>query len=778
MQNHLMMLMNMIMNSWPIQSRLQAFFLIFLVFVSSLLVWTTLNAAFRHSNAQLENRFDNTRQVLRYKFSNDGRALNNVIETASRSFSIKQLIAGAKEDKHSLLVALQNIEKRSGASFVAVADPQFNTLVSTNNAELLSQTNVKDITTPDFIELNDGNIYLVAKVAVKFVERQPKANAWLFIGRSINALMNNDVEQLTAFDIFVIDNKEIYVNANKDQALASRLVNRADIKDFSTVEFTDESYLIKGYKLSDEGTSNASIFLSSPSESAYLNFQNLSAQLGFQILFSVAVAIAVSIAIARSISKPMKVIEKGAKSIQEGDYQTEFPVFAMPELNNLATAFDKMQVGINRREREIQTLAYNNMLTELPNRNAYLKQLNIVVEQRVYDQFAVVYLDLDRFKVINDTIGHDSGDLLLREIGNRLSSLDIEQSFVSHTDGDEFAFILPFNNNAALKVMLEQIAAVFDIPFRIDGIYLDVNVSVGVACYPEHSREPQKLLQYADIALYQSKGSHKVVEHYQESFNHYSVQRLNLMSELRLAIEEDHLSLFYQPKLCIDTNEVVSVESLVRWIHPEHGFIGPDEFIPLAEQTGAIRDLTTWVVTQAIRQQKAWCKKGINLQMSVNISAHDLVDFQLVAKVASLLSEHNVSADRLKIEVTESAIMADASQAIDTLNMLRNLGVALSIDDFGTGYSSMSQLRDMPVDELKIDKSFVMDLPENTGNKKIVASTVGLAHSLGLSVVAEGVETLEGLTFLKTLGVELAQGYYIAKPLQADAFEQWLKERT
>ncbi len=764
------------MNNWPIQSRLQAFFLAFLLIVSLLLVGTTLSAAFRHSNAQLEQRFDNTRKVLQYKFSNDGQALFNVINTASRNFSIKQLIASAKDDKESLLVALQNLKSRTNASFVKVSDTNFNRLAATREIHLPDNILPQDLINPEFIRLSDNNIYLVAAVAVKFIERQPTPNAWLIIGKNVTSLFDQEVKKLTAFDVFVVDKNNRFVGPANNPELTFAL-QTTDSKQFSTLELSEKNYLIKGYSLSDSEQSGASLFFATLDSSAHLNFQNLSTQLGLQILLAIGVAIVISITIARSISKPMKQIEHGAKKIQEGDYQTQFPKFSTPELNHLASAFDQMQVSINEREKEIQTLAYNNMITQLPNRNAYLKELDQVVVNGRFVQFAVAALDLDRFKVINDTIGHESGDSLLKAIGKRLASLDIENSFVSHTDGDEFAFILPYRDEPALKVVLEQITQVFDTPFIINEVYLDVNVSIGIACYPKHTKDIQKLMQFADIALYENKTSHKPIEIYRECFNHYSVQRLNLMSELRLAIEKNQLSLYYQPKLCLKNNKVISVESLVRWIHPEHGFIGPDEFIPLAEQTGAIRELTNWVVKEAISQQANLEAKGYDIQVSVNISAFDLVDYSLVTKVASLLREYNVKADKLKIEVTESAIMNDAKQAISTLNMLRDLGVTLSIDDFGTGYSSMSQLRDMPVDELKIDKSFVMDIPENSGNKKIVTSTVSLAHSLGLSVVAEGVETEACISFLKSINVELGQGYFIAKPLEAKAFEQWLSER-
>ena len=764
------------MNSWPIQTRILLFAVIFLVVISGILVATTLSAAFDHSSRQLEQQFDNTKEVLNYKFENDARALRDTIEVASRTFSIKQLIAGMKEDGQSLISALTNLKQRSSASFVAVLDYQSDFYISSSNAFTFAHL----ANTPPnegFVRLNGQGLYLVAVTPVKFVESQANPNAWIMIGKKVDELIGEETKSLTPFDIFFLDNQQVYASTSSNRTLAILLSENAGDFSFRNVTSQNNDYVVKGYALTDKGSDSYALYFASHRQAAYLNFENVSARIAIEIALAVLVAVGVSYFIARSISKPMKVIETAAKNIQKGDYQTKFPLFSIPELNNLAVTFEQMQSGINQREQAIEQLAYQDSLTELPNRNAYLEKLNQMIEQDEHKLgFAVVLIDLNRFKEINDTIGHDAGDILLKEVGLRLAAINIAEGSVFNTGGDEFAYILPVLDSTSLKVNVEQIAKVFETPFQINGVYLDVDSGIGIACYPEHASNAQKLMQYADIALYESKAGHGEVTYYRDEFNHYSVQRLNLMSELRMAIEESHLSLFYQPKLEVASNKITSVECLVRWIHPTHGFISPDDFIPLAEQTGAIRELTKWVINEAIQQYCDWREKGIDLQMSVNISAYDLVDYQLVSLVGSLLNKHNIDASKLKIEVTESAIMKDAVQAIDTLNMLKKLGVKLSIDDFGTGYSSMSQLRDMPVDELKIDKSFVMDLPGNTGNKKIVASTVGLAHSLGLEVVAEGVETLEGLEFLKSVKVELLQGYYIAKPMNGIDATEWLTE--
>jgi diguanylate cyclase (GGDEF)-like protein len=384
-----------------------------------------------------------------------------------------------------------------------------------------------------------------------------------------------------------------------------------------------------------------------------------------------------------------------------------------------------------------------------------------------------VLIDIDRFKEINDTIGHNAGDVLLAMVGDRLQGNRGEELFIARLGGNEFAVIDV--SNGAIEQLMDELTDLFNRPFIVESLTLDINVSIGGASYHEHGAVLSDLLQAADIALHSSKDSHHPHVLYNEELDTFSLQRLRLMSELKDSLASGQLSLYFQPKMALSDDSIHSVECLIRWIHPEHGFIPPDEFIPLAEQTGAIRHITDWVLRQATIQHAEWRKLNLDIAMAVNISAVDLTDLSLPHKVSALLSEFDMMPDRIILEVTESAVMADPEIAINALNMLSHMGIKLSIDDFGTGFSSMAQLKKMPVDEIKIDKAFVLELATNTEDQVMVKTLIAMAENLDLSTVAEGVENQPSVDLLRTMGCSTAQGFHLSRPLPEEDITPWLQ---
>jgi len=436
--------------------------------------------------------------------------------------------------------------------------------------------------------------------------------------------------------------------------------------------------------------------------------------------------------------------------------------------------------GHKQAEEMIQHMAYYDTLTNLPNRNMlYDRLLNAIrTDSGEGKSMALLLMDLDRFKEINDTLGHHRGDLLLQQVGSRLRRVLWAPDIVARLGGDEFAILLPRLAAAAdVNVVVQKILKALEAPFPIEGLPIAVEASIGIALYPDHGGNPDSLLQRADVAMYAAKKSGGYVI-YDAKHDQHSPRRLALLGELRHAIDRDQLLLHYQPEIDFTTRRVRGVEALARWQHPEHGFIPPDQFIPSAEQTGLIKPLTRWVLDVALRQCEAWRRAGIRLDMAVNLSARNLHDPQLPDQVAELLKTYGVAPTVLKLEITESAIMADAGRAMDILTRLRDIGVRLSIDDFGTGYSSLGYLDRLPVDEVKIDRSFTMDLLGNGNGAMIVPCTIDLGHRLGLRVVAEGVEDQEVWDRLAALGCDAAQGYHMSRPLPAEALAHWLREST
>jgi diguanylate cyclase (GGDEF)-like protein len=415
-------------------------------------------------------------------------------------------------------------------------------------------------------------------------------------------------------------------------------------------------------------------------------------------------------------------------------------------------------------------------LTGLPNRALLFDRFGqvLLAAKRAGTTTGLLLLDLDRFKEVNDTFGHHYGDALLAQIGPRLRSALREIDTVARLGGDEFAVMLPdITDLGAAAAVAAKLRTALETPFFVEGVALDVEASVGVVLSGEHGTDPTTLLQRADIAMYVAKAQNLGVFAYDPDIDGHTPAKLALLGELRRALTLGQLVLHYQPKVSISTGEVVGAEALVRWQHPDRGLIFPDEFIPVAEHTGLIGPLTTPVLSTALTQARAWMDAGQPLMVSVNLSARSLLYEQLPQQVADLLAVHGVPAELLELEVTESALMTDPARAQRLLEELAALGVRLSIDDFGAGYTSLGQLKDLPVTALKIDKSFIMNMRNDPSDALIVQSIVDLGHNLGLTIVAEGVETEEILTDLTATGCDIAQGYYLSRPVTAAAFDAW-----
>ncbi len=429
---------------------------------------------------------------------------------------------------------------------------------------------------------------------------------------------------------------------------------------------------------------------------------------------------------------------------------------------------------------QAQRRATHDPLTALPNRALLHERLAEATRHArgATPSAALLLLDLDRFKEVNDTLGHDAGDRLLVEVVARLRGVTHPFDTVARLGGDEFAVLLPTADAARVGAVAAALRLALEEPLVIDGQILSVGVSIGSARCPDHGADGTTLLRHADIAMYVAKRGGLGHVAYDPAHDGHDATRLALVADLRQALDRDELAVHYQPKVDIHTGRVVGVEALVRWPHPAHGLLPPDRFIPLAEQTGLIVPLTAWVLDAALRQCRAWERTGLALEVAVNLSLRNLRDPQLCATVEGALRRHGVPAARLCLELTESVVMADAEGTRATLARLAGLGVRLAIDDFGTGYSSLSYLSLLPVHELKIDRSFVRHMATRAADATIVASTIGLGHSLGLSVVTEGVEDARTWALLGRLGGDIGQGYYVSRPLPADDLTRWVAARA
>ncbi len=448
------------------------------------------------------------------------------------------------------------------------------------------------------------------------------------------------------------------------------------------------------------------------------------------------------------------------------------------EIRQLAIGFNAFTSELHEAHQKLEMLAFTDTLTRLPNRELFYDRLNqlVLLCQREKMAFSLFVMDLDRFKYINDTLGHHVGDQLLAQAGERLRAAVRGADTIARLGGDEFAALLPkVVDIQGAMIVAERINAALSEPFMIEGNSLHASVSIGMVMYPYHGEGQNELMQRADVAMYYAKRNQLGYALYEAEIDTHNVLELTLETELKHAIQNNLLKLYYQPKIFIETGEVYGVEALLRWIHPERGFIPPDSFIPLAEQTGLIHPLTLWVFKTAVEQARQWHDKGLILNVAINLSAQSLRDPGLVESIAIVLKNAGLEPKYLTLELTETAVMSDPKQALEILSALDKKGVMLSIDDFGTGYSSLAYLKRLPVDEIKIDRSFVMEMDEENNDKVIVQSTIDLAHNMGLKVIAEGIETEQSWQTLKALGCDMGQGYFMCRPIDAESLDEWLE---
>ncbi len=473
-----------------------------------------------------------------------------------------------------------------------------------------------------------------------------------------------------------------------------------------------------------------------------------------------------------------------AGSLIDGGAFTEARLRLFEALGNHAGAALGRAVLVDRLRREAaekQHLSLHDPLTGLPNRRYVHELLAAALARADADGggVAVLLLDLDRFKEINDALGQDTGDALLREAGERLRAHLDGRGVVARLGGDEFAVLLPTDGSAAAALAAAgELAGVLERPIMMGPLTLTARASIGVAAAPLHSDDPRTLLRHADVAMYAAKENHAGIRLYDPAVDVNSPQRLALIADLRTAVEGRDLLVVFQPKVEPRTGRVVGAEALARWRHGQRGFVPPDEFVPLAEHSGLIRPLTLHVLDVALRRRAAWARTGLDLHVAVNLSPNSLLDADLPETVARLLASTGNPAHMLTLEITESTILADPAGSLATLERLHALGVKLSIDDFGTGYSSLGRLRELPIQEVKIDRSFVQRSAVDHRDRAVVRSAVQLGHALDLEVVAEGVEDADTYAYLAREGCDVVQGYHLSRPLPPDEFLHWARRHS
>ncbi|QKZ06523.1 putative bifunctional diguanylate cyclase/phosphodiesterase [Pseudomonas eucalypticola] len=561
--------------------------------------------------------------------------------------------------------------------------------------------------------------------------------------------------------------------ASLQPAITNWMLEHANSNHVSQATHDDRTYLSQPLMLDNNDGGQVIALLQSPLDEALQAFSALDNTILFIAITALAASLVGALLLARSVSQPVQMLAQAAARIGTGDYQTPVDLERRDELGLLAKAFNHMRVGIAEREQQLAYNALHDSLTGLPNRTLAMERLSsAIAAQR---PVALVYLGIDNLRALSDGAGSVFIDGLLHQVGQRLQATLTPGDTLAHLIADEFLLLLEHTDSDNAVARADKIQQLLLKPHRFKGHDVAIDCRIGIAAYPADGDHAEALVSRAAVALKDASMMPGRLQVYEQGRDLAHQRQIRLIRDLRRAADNGELLLNYQPKLDIREGKVRQAEALLRWHHPQLGIVSPGEFIELAERTGSIQLLTRWVIEEGIRQLGEWNLRGLRVQLSLNISADDLLGQDLADRVCTLLALYSVPASQLIFEITESAIMREPESALKVLNRLRECGISLSVDDFGTGYSSLAHLKRLPVQELKIDQSFVRDLDETSEDAVIVRSTIEMSHNLGLKVVAEGVEYEHSLRLLERWHCDTAQGYLISRPLTASAFEAWMK---
>jgi diguanylate cyclase (GGDEF)-like protein len=768
-----------------LQTRIIVFFVALLALVQLAAFWF-VNAANAH-NAQdkVEEELTVGQRVFGRLLDQNAEKLKLAARVLTADFAFREAIA--THDNRTIASVLANHGARIGADAMLFADLEGNVISDTLRPQAAPRPFEYPalLLTGDFganagMKVLDGRAFQLVAVPVL----APLPIGWVVMGFAVDDSLARDLRQLTELEVsFALESGGQWrvlastLDARAQRTLLAAMPTRPDSAARVAMRIGGVDHQARVIALDDDRDVRIVAVLHRSLEDALATFERLRTTLFVLAVISVALSIVGSVAVARNITRPLESLADAASRIQHGDYQAPVNVQRSDEIGVLASSLNHMRSGIAERENRILKLAYEDPLTDLANRSRFSIELARAIESAEAGGcgLSMLMMDLDRFKYVNDTLGHGVGDHVLREVSERLGQTVRDAECVARLGGDEFAVLLRRADGTDCTQVARRIIEALEVPIYYEDQPLDVGTSIGIANYPEHGRDAQTLVRNADIAMYVAKRDKTGYATYDPHYDTSQQEHLSLLGELRRAVEQGELRLYYQPKVSLQDGIVAAVEALIRWEHPVRGLIPPGAFVPFAEQTGYIKLLTRWVLREAIRQCGDWLRQGLRLSVSVNISARDLMYRDLPGEVLALLVEHRVPAALLCLEITESGFMEDPAHAQKILERISELGVRLSIDDYGTGYSSLSYIMQLPVNELKVDRSFVSRLAGDQEIFTIVRSTIDLGHNLGLKVVAEGVEDQATWELLRGLGCDEAQGYYFGRPMAANALSQWIR---
>jgi len=760
-----------------LQSKILILFIFLLFVVQSVSFFSTYRASKKLDTTQLNHSISKATDVFQGQIDSRRYYLSAFAKTVAKDYGLKSVW---QEGQRSVLVALNNHRTRIDSDLAMTIDKDGNVfaqLVTYQTDDGKTKVKVGDLQGKSFpnkkelVEKDDSQIILLGdqlyQLSLAPVKSGARTIGWIGFGYLIDQHLAQEMAILTDINIafFVKKGGEFTVMSS---SIAAQYPPSSDLFT-GLIKKTEQNYIYQESLIGPVGGSQLFALLFRSKADV---LETVGVQWPRLVLLSaltLALSILGALAIAKGVTNPIRQLIQQVKGVTAGNYDASVTVDGSVELQKLSDEFNQMTKAIVSREETISFQAFHDDLTHLPNRNALINALTKREEEH-QDYFVIqlCYLDAEQ---ITDTLGYKIGDEVVMQVANRILKSNLSLTCF-HLGRENFVLLADAQEVAPL---LENLMKELNIQCQFDNISLNLQFVAGVALANLHrGQNPTELLQKSNVALQYAKNHKRVYQIYEPQFDINAHERLFLTNSLKHAIENDELILYYQPKLNLKDMVISHVEALVRWQHPERGLIPPDSFISIAEKTGQMPALTCWVTKTAVNQYLTWQKQGIDINIAINISAVNILDHDYPDYVIALKQQHALSDQAITLEVTEDAVVEEPEQATKVLNYLRSHGFKLSIDDYGTGYSSLGQLKQLPVQELKVDRSFVQNVATNESDQIIVRSTLELAHNLGLSVVAEGIEDETALTWLKSLNCEFAQGYFISKPLPADVFTKWM----
>jgi diguanylate cyclase (GGDEF)-like protein len=708
----------------------------------------------------------NAEHAVKRQLESNRRLLTLAAHGVADDYAFREAVA--ERDTNTLVSALENGGTRIGAAMVVLTSLNGQVMAASGSraavgAHFPIESLQRDATSPESapsVMVDNGKIYQLVAVEVK----SPLPVAWIIMGFELDQDAANGLKKISGLTVSLLmhsgDIWEDVVTSDPVRALGVPIRETAP-------QPTEPSGL-------ERHTLERSL------ADARAPFESLTTSLFWIAGVSLIGFGWAAFRIARNITRPLQELTESVHQIRGGNYDVALKLQRSDELGVLAEGLQLMQSAVMSRDQSIRRLAYEDTLTGLMNRTAFSDNLREALTAAAGSSIGVAVINLNRFRRINEHLGYSVGDAVLANVASRLSSVPSITSAVARLAADQFAAFTRLRDPKDLQAWGTSLLLALSEPVVVEAQPIDISATIGLAASLVDAPAADDLLRCADLALEQARREKRPLAMYEEALDPATRDQLSLLGELRHAVENDELRLFFQPKIELATGRVAGGEVLLRWQHPTRGLLSPAAFIPFAEQTGFIRRITRWTLDRAIAQAAEWHRAGKPLQLAVNISAEDIADVRFDTRVAGLLTRHQLPPSLLTLELTESGFIEDPNQALGMLDALAALGVNLSIDDFGTGYSSLSHLARMPANEVKIDRSFVQGLESDVEYAAVVRSAIDMGHSLGMKVVAEGIETEVAAQRLRAFGCDIAQGYLYARPMPCQALEIWLegKERT